>query len=288
MMHSTSHAHAVPDSDSYSPPADQRQASDVTAAVIRNDWVNDEYKLLVARAPAPASSAAAGQFFQLACPHAGDDKPYLRRPMSVYRADPASGEVEFLYKVTGTGTRGLAALAEGGSLRMLGPLGVGFELDQRWRNIVVLGRGVGLATLAPLAEAALQGRVGVTAIISARGPAQLMSVDRFLDAGARVEVVVDSDGSSDVENVERLLRDLHAQNLADAFFTCGSDRLMRLMQRLGQELAIPGQVALEQQMACGLGMCFCCVRNFRTGSGVVSRRVCWDGPVFDLKEPLSW
>jgi dihydroorotate dehydrogenase electron transfer subunit len=288
MMHSTSYAHAVPDSDSHSPPPDRRHAADVTATVIRNDWVNDEYKHLVTRAPAPAPSAAAGQFFQLACPHAGEDKPYFRRPMSIYRADSASGEVEFLYKVTGAGTRGLAALSAGGTLKMLGPLGVGFTLEPHWRNIVVLGRGVGLATLAPLAEAALQGRVGVTAIISARGPAQLMSVDRFLDAGAHVEVVVDSDGSSDPDNVERLLRNLYAQNRADAFFTCGSDRLMRLMQRLGQELGSPGQVALEQQMACGLGMCFCCVRNFRTRSGVVSRRVCWDGPVFDLKEPLSW
>lgn len=208
--------------------------------------------------------------------------------MSVYRADPSSGEVEFLYKVTGAGTRGLATLGSGETLKMLGPLGVGFMLEREWRNIVVLGRGVGLATLAPLAEAAQKGRVGVTAIISARGPAQVMSVDRFLDAGADVEVVVDSDGSSDPAKVEQHLRSLHEGHRADALFTCGSNRLLQLMQRLGRELAIPGQVALEQHMACGLGMCFCCVRNFRTQSGVVSRRVCWDGPVFDLNEPLSW
>jgi dihydroorotate dehydrogenase electron transfer subunit len=288
MMHSTFHAHAVPDSEGHAPPVDQRRAADVTATVVRNDWVNDEYKHLVTTAPEPAPSAAAGQFFQLSCPRAGGDKPYFRRPMSVYRADPPSGEVEFLYKVTGAGTRGLATLTAGQTLQMLGPLGVGFRLEPEWRNIVVLGRGVGLATLAPLAEAALEGRVGVTAIISARGPAQLMSVDRFLDAGADVEVVVDSDGSSDPAKVERRLRAIHAEHRADAFFTCGSNRLLQLMQRLGQELAIPGQVALEQQMACGLGMCFCCVRNFKTRSGVVSRRVCWEGPVFDLKEPLSW
>jgi dihydroorotate dehydrogenase electron transfer subunit len=41
-------------------------------------------------------------------------------------------------------------------------------------------------------------------------------------------------------------------------------------------------------MACGLGMCFCCVRNFHVEGETISRRVCWDGPVFDLNEALSW
>ena len=62
----------------------------------------------------------------------------------------------------------------------------------------------------------------------------------------------------------------------------------RIEQRLSQEHGIPGQVALEQQMACGLGMCFCCVREFRVHGTVVHRRVCWDGPVFDLLEAVSW
>jgi dihydroorotate dehydrogenase electron transfer subunit len=46
---------------------------------------------------------------------------------------------------------------------------------------------------------------------------------------------------------------------------------------------------MEQQMACGLGMCFCCVRNFETpDGGPEQRRVCLEGPVFKLSEALSW
>ena len=92
---------------------------------------------------------------------------------------------------------------------------------------------------------AAENGVGVTAIFSARGPAQVMSVERFEKTGARIEVLLDSDGSSAVENVELLLRQLRCEGRADAFFTCGSNRLMLLMQRLGRELGIPGQVALE-------------------------------------------
>ena len=75
---------------------------------------------------------------------------------------------------------------------------------------------------------------------------------------------------------------------ADAFFTCGSNRLMLLMQTLGREFSIPGEVALEQQMSCGLGMCFCCVRNFSVDGAIEARRVCTEGPVFNLDEALPW
>lgn len=279
---------ALLDIRSRAPSALQRTADDVVATVAAHEWVNREYKHLILDAPEPAPYAKAGQFFHLECPQTGSDKPFFRRPMSVYKADGRKGQVEFLYKVTGAGTRGLASMQVGDTMRMLGPLGVGFTLDESWKNIVVLGRGVGLATLAPLAEMAAAKDIGVTAIFSARGPAQVMSVGRFEKTGARIEVLLDSDGSSAVENVERLLRQLAREGRADVFFTCGSNRLMLLMQRLGRELSIPGEVALEQQMACGIGMCFCCVRNFRVGNDVVSRRVCWDGPVFSLDEAMSW
>jgi len=60
----------------------------------------------------------------------------------------------------------------------------------------------------------------------------------------------------------------------------------RVQQRLAHEFGLPGQVAMEQQMACGIGMCFCCVRDFNVQGEIIQRRVCWDGPVFDLMEAL--
>jgi dihydroorotate dehydrogenase electron transfer subunit len=265
-----------------------REIGDVTTTVVAHIWVNEEYRHLILDAPSPAPSAQAGQFFNLECPQTGEDRPFLRRPMSVYRADPVEGRIEFLYKITGAGTRGLASLQPGQNLRVLGPLGIGFSLQPQWRRIVVLGRGVGLATLAPLAELAAERGIGVTAILSARSPDHLMSTERFARIGAQIHTVCDSDRTSAVPDVERFLRDHVREHRPDAFFTCGSNRLMLLMQRLGRELGIAGEVAMEQQMACGLGMCFCCVRSFHTADGIESRRVCIEGPVFKLDEALSW
>ena len=161
----------------------------------------------------------------------------------------------------------------------MGPLGFGFRLNPGLRSIVVVGRGAGLATLAPLARAARDRGIAVTAILSARRPELLVSVDLFKREGAQVVAVTDSESTSGPANVERILRRLIAEGRCDAFFACGSSRLLRVQQRLAREFGIPGQVAMEQQMACGLGLCYCCVRDFHVGGEIVHRRVCWDGPV---------
>ena len=257
------------------------------SVVLQNEMVNGEYRHLVVATSALAAQAQAGQFFQLLCPAPPGEAPFFRRPMSVYGADRAANTVSFLYKVAGVGTRGLATLRPGDALPLLGPLGQGFELDPAWRRVVAIGRGAGLATLGPLAVAAKAAGSGMTAILSARRPDLVMSEDLFRSNGAEVITVTDSDGSSDPAKLRRLLCMLIADDRCDALFTCGSSRILRLLQRLAREFGLPGQVALEQQMACGLGMCFCCVRDFNVDGETVHKRVCWDGPVFDLLEAVA-
>jgi dihydroorotate dehydrogenase electron transfer subunit len=256
--------------------------------VVSNEWVNARYKHLVLDAPVGALAVQPGQFFHLLCPPTAAERPFLRRPMSIYQVRPDAGRLAFLYLVKGAGTRAMATLAAGDTFDIFGPLGNVFRLDPAWRHIAVVVRGVGLATLAPLAEMARDAEVGTTAVLSARSPDDIMSVDVMTAAGAKVHTVTDTDGSSDVAAVESLLRRIMADRPVDALFTCGSNRLLQLLQRLAEEHGIPGQVALEQQMACALGMCFCCVRPIRRDGQVQQLRVCHAGPVFDLSEAISW
>ena len=262
-------------------------AEEALCPVVSNDWVNEDYKHLVLVASAKAVAVKPGQFFNLLCPSPDAGELWLRRPQSVYRIDRVNGRIEFLYKCVGRGTYGLATVRPGDALNIVGPLGVGFHLEPAWKNIVVLGRGVGLATLAPISQLAAEGGVGVTAILSARSRALVMADDLFGQVGAVVPVL-DSDRSSDVDNVEKILRGLIAAKRADAFFTCGSNRLMQLMKRLGRDHGVPGQVAMEQIMACGLGPCYVCVRTFEVNGKKELRRVCIEGPVFDLQEACGW
>jgi dihydroorotate dehydrogenase electron transfer subunit len=262
-------------------------AEEALCPVISHRWVNSQYKHLVVAASEKALAVRPGQFFNLLCPSPDAGELWLRRPQSVYRIDRAGGRIEFLYKCVGRGTRGLATLEPPDRLNMVGPLGIGFHLDPGWKNIVVLGRGVGLATLAPISQLAGDNGVAVTAILSARSPDLVMAADLFEKVGTVIPVL-DTDGTSAVENVEAILRGLIGARCADAFFTCGSNRLMQLMKRLGREHGIPGQVAMEQIMACGLGPCYVCVRTFEVDGRKELRRVCIEGPVFDLQEATGW
>jgi len=257
------------------------------APVVSHDWVNAEYKHLVVDASPKALAVKPGQFFNLLCPSPDSGELWLRRPQSVYRIDRARGRLEFLYKCVGRGTYGLATLKHGDDLNMVGPLGVGFTIDPACKHIVVLGRGVGIATLGPISQLAGERGVGVTAILSARSPEFVMAGELF-DKVGDVIGVLDTDGTSSVENVEAILLKLIAERKADAFFTCGSNRLFSLMKRLGKQHGIPGQVAMEQVMACGLGPCYVCVRTFEVNGKQELRRVCIDGPVFDLQEAVGW
>lgn len=261
-------------------------AEEALCPVVSNEWVNAAYKHLVVAAPPKALAARPGQFFNLLCapPDAGALWP--RQPLSIYHVDAAHARIGFLHKC-GPGANALAALKKDDLVNIVGPLGVGFRLDPSWRNVVVLGRAAGLATLAPLAQLAAGHNVGVTAILSARTRDLVMAADRFAMAGTVIPVL-DIDRSGDVENVERLLEGLIAERRADAFFTSGSSRLMQLMKRLGQRHGIPGQVAMEQVMTCEHGPCYVCVRNFEVNGRRELRRVCIDGPVFDLQEAVGW
>jgi dihydroorotate dehydrogenase electron transfer subunit len=262
-------------------------AEEALCPVVSNDWVNEDYKHMVLVGSAKAVAVQPGQFFNLLCPSPDAGELWLRRPQSVYRIDRANGRIEFLYKCVGRGTHGLATAKPGDMLNIVGPLGIGFHLKPAWKNIVVLGRGVGLATLAPISQLAGDSGVGVTAILSARSRALVMADDLFGQVGAVIPVL-DSDRSSDVGNVEKILLALIAARRADAFFTCGSNRLMGLMKRLAKVHGIPGQVAMEQVMACGLGPCYVCVRTFEVNGMKELRRVCIEGPVFDLQEACGW
>jgi dihydroorotate dehydrogenase electron transfer subunit len=262
-------------------------AEESLCPVVSHDWVNAEYKHLVIQASPKALSVIPGQFFNLLCPSPDVAELFFRRPQSVYRIDRDHGRIEFLYKCVGRGTRGLATLKKGDDLNMVGPLGVGFRLDPAWRHIVVLGRGVGIATLGPISQLAREAHVGVTAILSARN-ADFVMADAFFREAGEVATVLDTDGASAVENVEKILERLVLEKRADAFFTCGSNRLLQLMKRVGRANGIPGQVAMEQVMACGLGPCYVCVRTFEVDGKKELRRVCIEGPVFDMQEAIGW
>ena len=99
-------------------------------------------------APQIAANAAPGSFVHVSC----DPQLPMRRPMSLMRADPASGWVDILYKEVGHGTRLLAAKRPGARLNVIGPVGRPFEAVAGHSRALLLGGGVGIPPMVFLAD----------------------------------------------------------------------------------------------------------------------------------------
>ncbi|MCA1799080.1 MAG: hypothetical protein LC632_06355, partial [Xanthomonadaceae bacterium] len=65
-------------------------------------------------------------------------------------------------------------------------------------------------------------------------------------------------------------------------FACGPAPMLRATAALAREFDLPCQVALEEYMACAVGGCAGCTVEVRTEKGPAMKRVCVDGPVFDI------
>lgn len=94
--------------------------------------------------------------------------------------------------------------------------------------------------------------------------------------------VTEEDGTSDVENVEKIMEDIFRNHHVQVGFTCGSKRLSKLMQRMTMERGIPAQIAIEEHMGCAMGVCYACVCDLKIDGKIESLRVCKEGPVFEL------
>ncbi|MGP4105962.1 dihydroorotate dehydrogenase electron transfer subunit [Virgibacillus sp. L01] len=250
--------------------------------VLSNVKVSDRYWHIKLDATSIKDSIEPGQFFNIKCGE--NDLPFLRRPFSIYRINKEEKTIEFLYLVKGKGTIRLTDVVAGEEVDVFGPLGIGFTLKPEWDTILLLARGVGIATLAALAQEAAEKNIKCIAILSARSNNDLLAAETLQGFGARVYKVTEEDGTSDVEDVKQLVVQLLTDYDIKAAFTCGSKRLSKLMQNAAETHHIPAQIALEEHMGCAMGVCYACVCDIREENGISSVRVCKEGPVFDLEK----
>ena len=224
--------------------------------------------------------AQPGQFVMA---YAGEhEDPLLGRAISVHRVREGRGGTEFalLFDVVGRGTDWLARRSPGDAVRVVGPLGRGFEPRERVGHMLLVAGGVGCAPLVWLADRLVEDGREVTLVLGGRSAAAIFP-PRLLPAPVEV-VVATEDGSLGERGLvtapfERLLP------WADQAFACGPNAMFEaLFGVVGRSgLRKPVQALVEERMACGMGICYGCAVFPRRG-GV--KLVCTDGPMFDLRD----
>ena len=273
-----------------------------TATVTFHEPASARYFLLRLRCPEIARRAQPGQFVMIACAPdlGGRSEPLLPRPLAIL--DARGDEIELLYFVAGFGTEVLRATAESSAagrpreLRIIGPLGRGFEPIAGVDTHVALGGGSGVAPLvfffrrrAAENSAALQWHL----ILAARNAAQLVR-DDVIRAPGKLHRATDDGSAGFKGNAVQALESLLAGELKGrrvGLYAAGPEPMMEAAAKIGARLNLPVAVSLEARMGCGVGVCRACVVDGVTPhpkTGLMRRTVCQDGPVFDTKELAGW
>jgi dihydroorotate dehydrogenase electron transfer subunit len=223
-----------------------------------------------------------GQFVHIRC--SSTVFPLLRRPISISDVNPSQEEISLIYRVGGEGTRYLSSLQPGDRLDVLGPLGTGFPLDHRHEgeHVLVVGGGIGVPPLYYLSKCLRQRGVNVTHMFGFNRVDDIFLLKEFQQLGDTF--ITTADGSYGQKGVVTdLLTDSNQQ--FSAVYACGPLPMLKALERIFRLSTVEVYISLEQRMGCGVGACLACVCH-TPHSGLSYKKVCTDGPVFQLGEVM--
>jgi dihydroorotate dehydrogenase electron transfer subunit len=262
--------------------------------VIQNERIRSLYFLLGIYCPPIANQIKPGQFVML---RVSDDRaPLLRRPFSVYQSCPdhypektKRGCLFILYKKVGKGTQKMMAWEKGQKVNLIGPLGNGFTLPplSSSASIVLIGGGVGIASLHSLAEI-LRDR-NLTVFMGGRTREDILSVNDFKKLTSAIFIATE-DGSLGVKGTVVDLFLTHRKKFKGSsrpyLYTCGPSAMFQTLAKSVHTRYFICQASLETRMGCGFGACWGCVVKTNHPQ-TPYQRVCEEGPVFYL-ENILW
>ncbi len=266
----------------------------------------DQFILRVT-SPKIAKQAKPGSFAHISCSKA----LLMRRPLSIMMVQ--GGDVSFLYKAVGEGTRLLAERRVGESMSIMGPIGVPFKVNRSRGRPLLIGGGVGIPPMVFLAQSLRKAsdfrsfvimgsevpfpfQAQPSKIIVPGMPDGVIACMPLLEDWGIASRLTSLQGYAGchegyVTDLARCwLQDLsESQRNEVEIFSCGPHPMLASVAKLANEFDIPCQVSLEEFMACAVGGCAGCVVEVKTnvggiGGGVEMKRVCVDGPVFDAKQ----
>jgi len=263
-----------------------------TGQIMANTGLAPGHFLLVIGLPGSFPRPAPGQFVMLRNLQNGET--VLSRPFSVYgfRTNGDSATLELLCRVAGRGTQLLSRLDVGAKVGILGPLGQGFTIAPAVKRIILLAGGVGAAPLSFFLQEQARGTspLPTTAFLGAKNAEIVTALEARFTGLSGVHLATD-DGSIGYHGAvtDILGRELQGgDNESTQILACGPTAMTKALLRALGDKPVRCQVSLEERMACGVGACLGCAAAIKDARGEIAyKRVCKDGPVFDIRE-LVW
>ncbi len=220
-----------------------------------------------------------GQFAQVLVE--GSPATFLRRPFSIHAVDYSKNTFRLLIQIKGEGTRRLSLLKPGDSLNVMYPLGNSFSIPST-KDVLLVGGGCGVAPLLFLAQFLNQRQVRPSILVGFRTKEEVSEIEEYSRYG---DIFITTDDGTDGEKGLVVDHSLFQKERLPfkKIYCCGPDAMMKAISRIAKMHRIDCEVSLENTMACGFGVCLCCITPTDKGN----ERVCVEGPVFNINR-LKW
>ena len=260
-----------------------KNATQMMAEIVSNKRVG-AYNHIVFAVGDIASHAKPGNFVAIAV-GGPNSAMVLRRAFAIYRTfDKGSngGLLEIVVAPHGAGSTWLTNQLPGFKVDLIAPLGTAFGIPTEPVRALLVGGGYGSAPLFGLSEVLKNRGCRVDMVL---GASTAMKIYAPLDGKRSVNslTTVTEDGTTGITGkVTDVLADIIETNQIDIIYSCGPMGMLEAINVIAEKLAVVHQCAIEEAMACGIGVCMTCVLPIRGEDGVVRMlRSCIDGPVVD-------
>ena len=259
------------------------RASQISAELLSNKKVG-AYHHMIFSVGDIASLAKPGNFVAIAV--GGESSSMvLRRAFAIYRSTergPQGGLIELVVAPHGQGSRWLTSLEPHSVVDMVAPLGTHFGIPIEPVRALLVGGGYGSAPLFGLAEVLKNRGCRVDMVLGASTASKIYAP---LDGKRSVSslTLTTDDGSTGIQGqITDVLPKLISENEIEIVYSCGPMGMLQAITAITDTYEIMHQCAVEESMACGIGVCMTCVLPVMGDDGVTRMlRSCIDGPVMD-------
>lgn len=207
---------------------------------------------------------------------------FLRRPFSVFEVDYSQNLISLIVKILGRGSKKLTEVSVGEELSLIFPLGKGFTIPNENERVLLIGGGSGVAPMLFLAKESGLNRNNVHLLLGARTNEDHINVDNYRQYGNLYFTTEDGSLGEKGYVTQHSVFQNNINNY-DKIYACGPDAMMKAIAKEAMKANVFCEVSLENLMACGFGVCLCCIEPTVKGNLCV----CTEGPVFNIKD-LKW
>lgn len=266
-----------------------RHSKHLEAELLSNKRVGQYHQLLI-NIHDLAQHARPGNFVAVAV--GGDNSSLiLRRAFAIsrvsHRAD-YGGTMELIVAPLGAGSRWLCSQEEGVKLDIVAPLGTAFGIPTKPVRALLIGGGYGSAPLFGLAEVLKNRGCRADMILGASTSGKIYAPLEGKRSVTSLNIYTEDGSAGTLGRVTDPLKEMISQNAIDVIYSCGPMGMLAAISKIAMEADVVHQCAVEESMACGIGVCMTCVIPMRNESGDIAMlRSCIEGPVMD-GEKVQW